>query len=196
MSVTEPRHRKSERQPNIRADAPNPRQTAEFGLSWIELSSAATLSTFTVCNADQTIWHAPFHPALFIDTPACATEIAALQAIWLAGRARARGEYATVVSLRLITATTVDQRVLARAAVGSGLRLILAIDGRTNAARHPSQTWISWRDRDLDTLIHRAARPSPGTVLPLSSGTVRSSRAAQSPSLVGEVAPGRGATRS
>ncbi|MFE2997397.1 hypothetical protein ACFXG4_20575 [Nocardia sp. NPDC059246] len=120
------------------------------------LWSAATRHTFTVCRPDRAvIWHARFHADLVIDDEMIAAKVAALQAIWIA--ARARQEWgADIATLRLTVAQAgVERGVLETAAISSGLILDLVVDACANPALdHPEGRVIDWWTRDLGALIH------------------------------------------
>ncbi|MFE2999741.1 hypothetical protein ACFXG4_32670 [Nocardia sp. NPDC059246] len=119
------------------------------------LWSSATLRTFTLCRPDQTvIWHARFHSDLVIDTTTVAAKVAALQAIWIA--ARARQEWgADVATLRLVVARSgLEREELTTAAISNGLILDLVVDATANPAlSHPENQFIDWWTSDLGSLI-------------------------------------------
>lgn len=123
---------------------------------YLVLWTAATLRTFTVCRPDRTVvWHSRFHADLVIDNEVEAAKVGALQAIWIA--ARAREEWgADVATLRLTVARAgIDRSAVDAAAIGSGLILDLAVDTIGNPALgHPPERWVNWWTRDLGTLIH------------------------------------------
>ncbi|MCU1644017.1 MAG: hypothetical protein JWN03_4292 [Nocardia sp.] len=123
---------------------------------YLVLWSAATVRTFTVCLPDRTvIWHSRFHTDLAIATEEEAATVGALQAVWIA--ARAREEWgADTATLRLGVANSgVDRSAVESAAISSGLMLDLFAGAPENPAlAHPAERWIDWWTTDLGTLIH------------------------------------------
>lgn len=123
---------------------------------YLVLWSAATLRTFTVCRPDRTvIWHSRFHTDLAIGNDEEGATVGALQAIWIA--ARAREEWgADIATLRLGVANPgVDRHAVESAAISSGLMLDLFAEAPENPAlAHPAERWIDWWTTDLGTLIH------------------------------------------
>ncbi|WP_405135462.1 hypothetical protein [Nocardia sp. NBC_01388] len=123
---------------------------------YLVLWTAATLRTFTVARPDRmVIWHSRFHADVVIDSTDVAAKAGALQAIWLA--ARARDEWgADVATLRLTVAHSgVDRTAVEVAAISSGLILDLVVDATANPALdHQIARWIDWWTSDLGTLIH------------------------------------------
>ncbi|MFB7718223.1 hypothetical protein [Nocardia sp. NPDC056100] len=124
---------------------------------YLVLWNAATLGTFTVCRPDGVVfWHARFHADVVFDSAVDAAKAGALQAVWIA--AKAREEWgADVATLRLTVANQgFDRAAIEVAAIASGLILELAVDPGTNPAlAHPVGSWIDWWTHDLGTLIHR-----------------------------------------
>lgn len=118
---------------------------------------AADRRQFTVCGADRTpVWHAQFHPHILLDTDKAAAELAALQALWLAGKAREHyGAAGATVRLLLAYRGVVDTDVLDALAIESGLALELAADPIANPALYyrGNAVVIDWRSADLTTLI-------------------------------------------
>ncbi|MFB8004886.1 hypothetical protein [Nocardia sp. NPDC056000] len=123
---------------------------------YLVLWNAATLGTFTVCRPDGVVfWHARFHADVVFDSAVDAAKAGALQAVWIA--AKAREEWgADVATLRLTVANQgFDRAAIEVAAIASGLILELAVDPGTNPAlAHPVGSWIDWWTHDLGTLIH------------------------------------------
>ncbi|WP_280337350.1 hypothetical protein [Nocardia wallacei] len=126
------------------------------------LWSAAMRTAFTVCRHDRrTVWHAPFHPHVTVDGDTDSATLAALQAIWLAARARAHHTTGPA-TLRLLTATDgLDEPMLTRAALGDGLLLVLDTVPIGNAAtEHPHGEWIDWHTTDLAALLQPPEIPT------------------------------------
>ncbi|MGF6885946.1 hypothetical protein ABIA39_007541 [Nocardia sp. GAS34] len=120
--------------------------------------TAAIPHLFVVCGADRKpVWHARFHRQLVIDSDREAAELAALQGLWLAGKAREDyGAGGARVSLVLAYSHTVDLDALDLMAIECGLLLDLTVDRQTNPALaycRGSRIRTGWRTADLTTLI-------------------------------------------
>ncbi|SUE28926.1 Uncharacterised protein [Nocardia farcinica] len=122
------------------------------------LFAAGTRTTFTICRADgRLVWHDHFSPEAAIGNDADATELAAGQAIWLAGRARACwGADAATLYLILARSHGVDLTRLNRHAVA----VSLVLDVVTDPVEHPANLQrshpgtVDWSSTDPAKLLH------------------------------------------
>ncbi|MBF6063487.1 hypothetical protein IU500_18550 [Nocardia terpenica] len=128
------------------------------------LWSAASRQAIALCRQDGLpVWHAQFRHGLVVDSEATAAELAALQAIVVAGRAcRRAGIGVAILHLVIARQRDLSMGAIHAAAFAEGLLLNLSVD---DTAANPAvghlndRAPIFWRSTSLDQLLYDPGRP-------------------------------------